>query len=102
MMSSPTRFDRAIDRLKNNWALVGLLLLVIGITGMGQVVASIESMRSLWHGKRVGSIQEEARLELYRRGMTFSESDFLAAIRSGDHEACGLYLQAGISANIKD
>lgn len=101
-MSSTTRFDRAVKRLKNHRALVGVLLLAFCVTGLGQVAAGIESIRDFWEDARKGSVEEEAKLKLLRRGRVFSKSDFLAAIRSGNRDISGLYLQAGISPNTKN
>lgn len=46
-----------------------------------------------------GAAVDRARKELARRGLPFTEADFLRYVRSGNLDAVDLYLRAGISPN---
>jgi uncharacterized protein len=90
--------ERFLERLKKKPMVAALIAVAAIVGGLSTFTDSVRNLASLATGIR-GPSPDDARAELSRRSVKYSEESFIERVEQGDQAAAELFLASGIDAN---
>jgi ankyrin repeat protein len=99
MTPRKTRVERFLERLKKKPVVAASIAIGAVIIALASFTDAVRSLAGLATDLR-GLTPDEARAELSRLSVDYSEKAFIERVEQGDEAAAGLFLAAGMDANV--
>jgi ankyrin repeat protein len=99
MTPRKTRVERFLERLKKKPVVAASIAIGAVVIALSSFTDSIRNLAGL-ASDLGGPTPDEARAELSRLSVSYSEKAFIERVEQGDEAAAGLFLAAGMDANV--